>query len=96
MLECEDIMHLFIRCNELKEFKNTIVLFHLESLLKDCENSVCNRLNFEEIFMTALHIDTKHANIILCQYVDYVFIDDGRYFCNVKRNLMLKSSRDIH
>ena len=45
----EDLFHLFLECKELQDFKKNFVIYHLKSFLKDCENSVYNTLNFENI-----------------------------------------------
>ncbi|XP_056018522.1 uncharacterized protein LOC125671368 [Ostrea edulis] len=91
MLECEDIMHLFIRCKELAEFKNNFVIYHLESLLKDCESDVFNRLNFEEIFMTALHKGIKNVNVFFVNY----FISVCRFCIYRRRQIFLQSEKKI-
>ena len=91
ILECEDILHLFIRCNELNNFKDNFVIFHLESLLKDCEDSVYNRLNFEEIFMTGLHHETKNVNVFFINY----FMSICRLCIYRRRQIFLQSQKKL-
>ena len=91
ILECEDILHLFIRCNELNNFKDNFVIFHLESLLKDCEDSVYNRLNFEEIFMTGLHHETKNVNAFFINY----FMSICRLCIYRRRQIFLQSQKKL-
>lgn len=40
--ECEDSVHMFIKCEELQDFKQNCITNHLESFLKDCQNKICN------------------------------------------------------
>jgi hypothetical protein len=44
--ENEDLFHMFLQCQKFSDFKNNFVIYNLESLLKDCENSSYNLLNF--------------------------------------------------
>lgn len=49
---------MFVKCKELQEIKKGFIIYHLESLLKDCENIVYNVLDIDEILMTVLQINT--------------------------------------
>ena len=66
--ESEDLMHMFVKCTEIQDCKNNFIIYHLETLLKDCENSVYNILDFDEIFVTAFPKDMKNVNIFFANF----------------------------
>lgn len=50
LLEIEDIIHMFIGCLELQDFKNNFVIYHLETLMKDIDIGIYNTLEFHKMF----------------------------------------------
>lgn len=53
---------MFVICEEVQEFQKGFIIYHLELLLKDCENSVNNVLDLDEILLTVFPDVTINVN----------------------------------
>lgn len=77
-IECEDLFYMFVKCDEVQEFKKDFIIYYLELLLKDCENSVYNVLDIDEILMMVFFNVMKNVNIffvnffiLICRFIIY-------------------------
>lgn len=91
-VEREDLIHMFVYCTEIQDFKSEFIIYHLETLLKDCENSVYNVLDFDEIFMTAFPNVMKNVNTFFVNF----FLSLCRFTIYRRRQLLLQTNKRIH
>lgn len=90
--ESEDLLHMFVKCKEIQDFKSNFMIYHLESLLKDCENSVYNVLDIDEIFITAFPNVMKNVNTFFVNF----FMSLCRFTIYRRRQLMLQNNKTVH
>lgn len=93
----------------MQEFKKDFIIYHLESLVKDCKYSVYNVLDIDEILMTAFpnvmknvktffvnffHINQKMDLKRFCKYLLRHFIYyNYHYMCIVQDNRKMFSKK---
>ena len=91
LTKCEDILHMFIKCEELQDFRKNFVFYHLESLLKDCKESIYNTLNVDEILMTTFPKGIGNVNNFFVNF----FISVCRFSIYRKRQLFLQNNQKV-
>lgn len=82
-------MRRFISCDEVQEFKKDVIIYHLESLLNDCENSVHNVLDIDEILMTKFTNVMKNVNTFFVIF----FISICRCTIYKRRQILLQNNQ---
>lgn len=90
-LQNEDIIHLFIGCNELHEFINKFVVYHLETLFKDVDVNIFNTLRFDEMFFSSLSTGIKNVNTFFVNF----FLSICRLSIYKRRQLFIKSQQKM-
>lgn len=89
--ETEDVIHLFLKCNRLKRFKQVLV-YHVENILKSLPNNQINCINFDEILM--LGYTRKHRNVNTF-FLNF-FLSIARLCILKTRNVKIQHDVDIN
>lgn len=79
---------MFVICEEVQEFQKGFIIYHLELLLKDCENSVNNVLDLDEVLLTIFPDVTININSFFVNF----FISIFRFTVYKRRQILLQNN----
>lgn len=91
LLEIEDIIHMFIGCLELQDFKNNFVIYHLETLMKDIDIGIYNTLEFDKMFSLHCQKAKKYVNTFFVNF----FLSVCRLSIYKRRQMYIKSQQKM-
>lgn len=66
--EIEDILHVFISCTRVENFKQ-FLLYHIENLLQRLPNEVINELNFDEMILLGFIHNSNSVNYTFVNFM---------------------------